>query len=267
MPTSAPDSFLDLLVRDHAGYDFDWRIKSEAESLLQRLLAMLFPHFGEPGWQCPLTLARCAARLEEDLAGAVGPEAAAQLFRSLPDAYAALLADLDGLESSDPAAQSRDEVMLAYPGFLAVCVHRLAHALPAPLVPRIWSEWAHRQTGIDIHPKAQISAPIIIDHGTGVVIGETTVIGPGVRLYQGVTLGALSVSKDQASAKRHPTIEANVTIYAGATILGGDTVIGEGSVIGGSAWVTRSVPPHSVITRGIALKDATEEAESALNDS
>lgn len=264
MPTSAPDSFLDRLVADHAGYAFDWRIKSEAESLLTRLLAMLFPHFGEPGWQCPLTLARCAARLETDLAAAVGAEAAADLFAGLPEIYGAMLADLDGLESTDPAARSRDEVMLAYPGFLAVCVHRLAHALPAPLVPRIWSEWAHRQTGIDIHPRAQIAAPLIIDHGSGVVIGETAVIGPGVKLYQGVTLGALSVSKDQASAKRHPTIEANVTIYAGATILGGDTLIGEGSVIGGSAWVTRSVPPHSVITRGNTPNAATTEPDSAL---
>ncbi len=267
MPSSAPDSFLDQLVRDHGGYAFDWRIKSEAESLLVRLLAMLFPHFGDPGWHCPLTLDQCAARLEEDLAAVVGKEPAAELFRALPGAYQAMLTDLAGLEASDPAAQSRDEVMLAYPGFLAVCVHRLAHALPAALVPRIWSEWAHRQTGIDIHPGAQIAAPIIIDHGTGVVIGETTVIGPGVRLFQGVTLGALSVSKDQATEKRHPTIEANVTIYAGAAILGGDTVIGEGSVIGGSAWVTRSTPPNSVITRGNTPKAATSGAEMALKKS
>jgi serine O-acetyltransferase len=142
--------------------------------------------------------------------------------------------------------------------------------LPARIIPRIWSEWAHRQTGIDIHPSARIAAPLIIDHGTGIVIGETAEIGPRVRLYQGVTLGALSVEKSLAGEKRHPTIESDVTIYAGATILGGETVVGRGSLIGGNAWVTRTVPPGSVVVRTNTPKapeGATADPIEALRDS
>ena len=158
---------------------------------------------------------------------------------SLADHIAAIL-------EGDPAADSEDEVVLAYPGFLATAVHRFAHELyrlNVPVFPRVVSEWSHRETGIDIHPGATIGRAFAIDHGTGVVIGETSVIGDRVRIYQGVTLGALAVSKRLAHTKRHPTIEDDVVIYAGATILGGETVIGRGSVIGGNVWLTHSVPP------------------------
>ena len=152
--------------------------------------------------------------------------------------------------SGDPAAASRDEVIFAYPGFLATAVHRIAHILyrlDVPLVPRLLAEWAHGKTGIDIHPGAQIGASFAIDHGTGIVIGETSVIGERVRVYQGVTLGALAVSKRLAHKKRHPTLGHDVVVYANATILGGSTVVGDGSIIGGNVWLTTSVPPRSVV--------------------
>lgn len=161
---------------------------------------------------------------------------------SCTDARAAL--------EGDPAARSIEEVILSYPGLEALLVHRVAyflHSKGVPIIPRIMSEHIHGKTGIDIHPGARIGEECFIDHGTGVVIGETAVIGRHVKLYQGVTLGALSVKKNMADKKRHPTIEDNVTIYAGATILGGETVIGTGSVIGGNTWITESVPPDSKI--------------------
>ena len=174
-----------------------------------------------------------------------------RFFTALPDIRAALLLDAQAICDGDPAAHSVDEVILAYPGFFATAVYRLAHQLQGcevPLVPRVLTEIAHRDTGIDIHPAARIGASFAIDHGTGIVIGETAVLGERVKLYQGVTLGALSVEKRMARTKRHPTIGDDVVIYANATILGGDTVIGDGSRIGGNVWLTRSVPAHSVVT-------------------
>lgn len=158
-------------------------------------------------------------------------------------------ATLDG----DPAAENVDEIIFSYPGIYAITVHRLAHELhrlAVPVIPRIMSEYAHSRTGIDIHPGAEIGRHFFIDHGTGIVIGETTVIGDNVKIYQGVTLGALSTKggRQLRSSKRHPTIEDNVTIYSGASILGGDTVIGEGSVIGGNVFITKSVTPGTRIS-------------------
>jgi serine O-acetyltransferase len=150
----------------------------------------------------------------------------------------------------DPAAYSLDEVIVTYPGFMAISIHRIAHELykmHVPIIPRMMSEWAHGNTGIDINPGATIGQPFFIDHGTGVVIGETCVIGNNVKLYQGVTLGALNVRKEDAKSKRHPTIEDNVVIYANSTILGGDTIIGHDSIIGGNTWITGSIPPYSVV--------------------
>ena len=152
--------------------------------------------------------------------------------------------------NNDPASKSEIEIILSYPGFFAIAVHRLANTLyklETPILPRLFSEHAHRHTGIDIHPGATIGKNFYIDHGTGIVIGETTIIGSNVKIYQGVTLGAFYVSKDLADQKRHPTIEDNVTIYAGATILGGTTVIGENSVIGGNVWITKSIEPNSIV--------------------
>ncbi len=176
-----------------------------------------------------------------------------RLLHRLPDLRAAIDEDVRAAFANDPAAGSVEEVVFSYPGVLAVTAHRVAHALHGlgvPMIPRILSEHAHSRTGIDLHPGARIGRRFFIDYGTGVVVGATTVIGDDVKLYQGVTLGALSVRVDPgldraAPAKRHPTLEDRVTVYAGATILGGETVVGHDSVIGGNVWLTRSVGPHS----------------------
>ncbi len=179
-----------------------------------------------------------------------------QFLETIPEIRTMLATDVEAAYDGDPAALNVDEVILAYPGLLAISVHRLAHALyilNVPLMPRIMSEWAHAKTGIDIHPGARIGPNFFIDHGTGVVIGETTEIGDHVKIYQGVTLGALSFPKDERGrvirgTKRHPTVSDGVTIYANAIILGGDTAIGQGSVIGGGVFLTSSVPPNSLVT-------------------
>jgi len=175
---------------------------------------------------------------------------ATAFFGSLPEIHRQLMIDATAIERGDPAAESVDEVILAYPGFLAIAVYRIAYRfseLGVPILPRVLTEWAHERTGIDIHPGATLGHPVVIDHGTGIVVGETAIIGNNVKLYQGVTLGALSVTKSLASTKRHPTIEDDVVIYANATILGGETVIGRGSVIGGNVWLTSSIPPDSIV--------------------
>lgn len=173
-----------------------------------------------------------------------------ELVAVLPTVHAQSLEDAEAILAGDPAAESLDEVIAAYPGFLAIATHRLAHAvcgLDVPIVPRLMAELAHSRSGIDIHPGAKIGRSLCIDHGTGVVIGETAVIGDDVKLYQGVTLGALSVSKAAAGTKRHPTIGDRVVIYANATVLGGDTTIGSDSIVGGNVFLTSSVPPDSVV--------------------
>ena len=174
----------------------------------------------------------------------------------LPEIKRLLLLDVEALYEGDPAAVCREEVMITYPGFRAICIFRIAHelyVLKAPLIPRIMTEYAHEKTGIDIHPGATVGEYFFIDHGTGIVIGETTVIGNHVKLYQGVTLGAKSFELDEngnpvKNIKRHPNIGNHVVIYANATILGGDTYIGDNSVIGGNTWLTRSVEAGSVVT-------------------
>jgi serine O-acetyltransferase len=171
-------------------------------------------------------------------------------FNDLQHIHARLMEDVNAMYSGDPAAKSEREVIRTYPGFYAIAAYRIAHALHLKHVkgiPRVITEHAHSKTGIDIHPGAKIGNHFCIDHGTGVVIGETCVIGNHVKIYQGVTLGALSVNKEDALRKRHPTIEDNTVIYAGATILGGETIIGHDSIIGGNVWITRSVPPSSKI--------------------
>jgi serine O-acetyltransferase len=181
-------------------------------------------------------------------------EVVLRLLRRIPELRRILNADILAAFEGDPAAKSVEEIVFSYPVVEAITAHRIAHVLYServPIVPRIIAEHAHGLTGVDIHPGAQIGPGFFLDHGTGVVIGETSIIGRHVKMYQGVTLGALSTRRsecdDPARQKRHPTIESNVTIYAGATILGGDTVIGEGSVIGGNVWLVRSVPPNSKI--------------------
>lgn len=183
-----------------------------------------------------------------------GQAKALDMLDSIPEIRRILSTDVQATFEGDPAAKSHDEIIFSYPGIFAMMVHRIAHRLfelEIPLLPRIMSEHAHSLTGIDIHPGATIDERFVIDHGTGVVIGETTQIGKNVRIYQGVTLGALSLPKNAGEQyrgkKRHPTIEDNVIIYSGATILGGQTIIGARSVIGGNVWLTESVPPDTTV--------------------
>ena len=200
-----------------------------------------------------------------------GQQEAIRFLKRLPEIRKTLTTDVQAAYDGDPAAKTIDEVVISYPGVLAITIHRVAHQLwrqEIPLLPRVISEYAHSITGIDIHPGATIGRSFFIDHGTGVVIGETTEIGEQVRIYQGVTLGALSLPKEEVEQlrhkKRHPTIEDDVTIYAGATILGGETVIGSGSVIGGSVWITSSVPPGTKVFLAppkLVYKNSAPEAD------
>jgi serine O-acetyltransferase len=204
----------------------------------------------------------------------------AQVFlRRLPQIRDLLIRDVQAAFDGDPAALNLDEIILAYPGVLAVSVYRIAHALydlGVPMMARIMTEWAHSKTGCDIHPGATIGAAFFIDHATGVVIGETTVIGDGVKLYQGVTLGALSFPRDAKGQiirgkKRHPTVESGATLYANATVLGGQTVVGADSVIGGSVFLTRSVPPRSRVSLKepelrVATRDGAAEPDAIYFD-
>jgi len=199
---------------------------------------------------------KAARDLETDFE-AEGQAIAVRLLESIPDLRQVLVDDAQAAYEGDPAARGLDEILFCYPGVSAVTVFRIAHELykaGVPLIPRMMTEYAHAKTGIDLHPGATIGRRFFIDHGTGVVIGETTHIGEGVKVYQGVTLGALSFPRDESTGelvrgtKRHPTIEDNVVIYANATILGGKTVIGHHSVVGSSAWITRSIAPYTVVT-------------------
>jgi serine O-acetyltransferase len=245
-------AFLDRLGAARRAHQLPPRLRETAEEFGRAALGFLFPHFAPALHPARPEIAAEAARLRVLLSDAV-PQAdrVDRFFAGLPPIYEALLADADAMYQGDPAATSLDEVILGYPGFFAIAIYRIAHALHelgVPLFPRLLTEFGHRETGIDIHPAAEIGVRFAIDHGTGVVIGETAVLGDRVKLYQGVTLGAASVRKSLSQTKRHPTIGNNVVIYANATILGGDTVVGDDSIIGGNVWLTHSVPPKSVIT-------------------
>ena len=230
---------------------------------VDELICLLFPQRGSLGAQNPentdallLELKRrfneyldSLSRLDSSLKND-GAQRVEQFFNSFPEIAKKLDADVQAAYLGDPAAYSKEEVIITYPGFYAVCIYRFAHSLwnlKVPLLLRLMSEYAHEKTGIDIHPGAQIDESFFIDHGTGVVIGETAIIGKNVKIYQGVTLGALSVKKKLQSTKRHPTIEDDVVIYANSIILGGETTVGKGSVIGGNVWLTQSMPAGSVV--------------------
>ena len=241
-------------------------------SLITGLLQILFPQLSDKRYTRMSEFEQDYANLNTELVNILTDlngqlnkdvqELANTFFQQLPHIRAKLLMDADAMMSGDPAAISNAEVIRTYPGFYAVAVYRLANALfhlEVPLVPRILTEHAHNRTGIDIHPGATIGDNFCIDHGTGVVIGGTAHIGKNVKIYQGVTLGALSVKKEMASTKRHPTIKDNVVIYAGATILGGNTVIGKDSIIGGNVWITKSVLPKS----RVYYKGLNQEAKMA----
>jgi len=247
----------------------------EVVQFFDNLLDLLFPQFSESRYtdetsvelridelkkELRLLLAKNTECMKSQEEGVVD-----EIFSEFPGIRSQLLLDIEAIYLGDPAAKSREEVIRSYPGFYAISAHRIAHfllTLGIKLIPRIISENAHRRSGIDIHPGAEIGNHFCIDHGTGIVIGETTVIGERVKIYQGVTLGGLSVKKEDARKKRHPTIEDNVVLYAGATILGGDTVIGEGSIIGGNVWLTKSVPPGSKIYYQAKMTNTKGEGET-----
>jgi len=238
---------------------------------LSALKKCLFPSVEVPKeedrkyfWQC----------IEQELAELLRPvsttamevcETTADFLHNVPELYERILEDAHMLLRFDPAARSLGEVIHYYPGFHAIFVYRFAHQLyeqNVPVLPRMLAEIAHTETGIDIHPGANIGRSFFIDHGTGIVIGETTDIGERVRIYQGVTLGALTVRKEDARIKRHPTIEDDVVLYAGSTILGGKTVIAHSSVVGGNVWLTHSVPAYSRVyhTSRVEIRNAQEAA-------
>jgi serine O-acetyltransferase len=242
--------------------------KQKIQQFVDDLIELLFPHFcGEYEYFAAQEIEGKLSLLERDLKKLLKcqqPDKAkeidqitARFFKKVPDLYHKLRLDAQAIHEGDPASESLDEVISAYPGFFAIYTYRIAHEFyltGIPILPRMLSEYAHFRTGIDIHPGAKIGNSFFIDHGTGIVIGETTFIGENVKIYQGVSLGALSVTKDMSKVKRHPTIEDNVIIYGNATILGGKTVIGHDSIIGGNVWLTESVPPFSIVYHKSEIK-------------
>ncbi|WP_375418257.1 serine acetyltransferase [uncultured Hymenobacter sp.] len=268
------DAFVQELAQAHAGTETALPGPAFCE-LADHLLALLFPERASRPLRHPDAIAATLHQLADDLSDllaqvpalpALPATLAAELLRHLPELRHNLLLDAQAILAADPAAQGLAEVVSTYPGFYATALHRLAHALHrrgVPRLPRLLSEYAHQRTGIDIHPGAKIGAAFCIDHGTGLVIGETAEIGQHVQIFQGVTLGALSVAKHLQGLKRHPTIEDYVVIYAGATILGGSTVVGTRSIIGGNVWLTESVPSHSRVYHKaqIHVTRSADEAE------
>jgi serine O-acetyltransferase len=250
--------------------------KSQVFSFADDLSVYLFPVLADVQEPCEETcIERILLQLEDILysyeTGLSDVRRTTQEFKeSLPGLYRDLVADATAICDGDPAASSVEEVIMSYPGFYAVMIYRIAHELDrlhVPFIPRMLTEYAHGKTGIDINPKATIGKSFCIDHGTGIVIGETTIIGDSVKIYQGVTLGALSVSKSCAGSKRHPTIGDHVTLYSGCTILGGETVIGHDSVVGGNVWLIHSVEPHSLVINQdkIRLIDKSVDVNDIIN--
>ena len=268
--------FLASMREERARHDSARPLRALAEEFAMVALALMFPQFAHPQRPGPSGVAQEAARLVALLEEALDPlvpqaaRCAASVLERLPIVREMLMQDATAILNADPAATDFDEVIIAYPGFLAIAIHRLAHEMylrRVPLFPRVLSEWAHRETGIDIHPGATIGLSFAIDHGTGVVIGETSQIGDRVRIYQGVTLGAHAVSKKLQNSKRHPTIGNDVVIYANATILGGSTEVGDGSVIGGNVWLTTSVPAGSVVQFVSTVEPGTAPASKKSSGS
>ena len=258
------DAFIEELITRHRSVNEFLPGMSDTQNFTDNLIQLLFPNnpcdrpeqYRIRFRESRLQLEKLMLSLDDRLSGEPGKQSDL-FYESLPAVYENLVRDAEAINQFDPAVSSLQEVICAYPGFYAIAVYRIANQLlrqGIPLLPRIMSEHAHTKTGIDIHPGATIGESFFIDHGTGVVIGETTNIGNNVKIYQGVTLGALMVKKSMASRKRHPTIQDNVIIYAGSTVLGGETVIGHDSVIGGNVWLTESVPPHSVVYHTSTVK-------------
>lgn len=270
------DPFLKTLFEAHC---CNKRLPSpdSVSQLADHLLQLLFPELSEKRYtslrelqqdyeQTRLEFFRMMEIIEKVFPLKYNPQEIEEVFyKKLPQVRESLLKDAHAICEGDPAATSTQEVIRTYPGFLAIAIYRLAHELytmEVPLIPRVLTEYAHSLTGIEIHPGAKVGEYFCIDHGTGIVIGQTAEIGNYVKLYQGVTLGALSVSKDMKDTKRHPTIEDNVIIYAGATILGGETVVGHDTIIGGSVWLTKSIAPHSRLYHQPQIKQKNDNLKS-----
>lgn len=254
-------------------------LKTEAIDYLNGLIDFLFPHFSNKVYYQTEDILSKLNLLKRDLIqllkllNGIAPKnidsIADEFIHNIPGINKMLWDDAELIYRGDPAAESKDEVILAYPGFMAIVIYRFAHALyelKVPIIPRILTEHAHQLTGIDIHPGASIESPFFIDHGTGIVIGETTIIGKNVKMYQGVTLGALSVDKSLSQVKRHPTIENDVIIYSQAVILGGNTVVGKNSIIGGNTWITKSIPQNSIVYNKSEVKiRSNQEFEETID--
>ncbi|MEO5910196.1 MAG: serine O-acetyltransferase EpsC [Pelobium sp.] len=232
-----------------------------------KLIGLLFPELSDKIFSSPEEIEQEFKELQFNLNNLLDATQACndcsndiiakKFVQKISGLYETLKKDIQALNTGDPAASNEFEVIRTYPGFWAIAFYRIAHELlklETPLIPRILTEFAHSKTGIDIHPGATIGEYLCIDHGTGIVIGETAIIGRNVKLYQGVTLGALSVSKNLAGTKRHPTVEDGVIIYSNATILGGETTIGANSIIGGNVWLTKSVAAHSTVYHTPSIK-------------
>lgn len=254
-----PEKFLVEILNRHVGTQL-FPATSDVKKLFTKIILTLFPEQArrqictldelQSAWESIENGLESLLHIMADKLPDSPQIILAKYMARIPGIYQLLLTDVEAMVNGDPAATTDYEVIRTYPGFYALAFYRLAHGLHAekvPLIPRILTEYAHSKTGIDIHPGATIGQYFFMDHGTGIVIGETCVIGEHVKIYQGVTLGALSVDKSMASQKRHPNIEDGVVIYAGATILGGDTVVGANSIIGGNVWLTRSVAPNTKI--------------------
>ena len=265
--------FIDRLIQEHSICK-TCPSPEEVSDFFRQLMGLFYLDFA----RTPLTSANAILEEEQRLRGVLNDllmrnpmnavlgtkKICEEFFSFLPSLYDHLNKDIMAIYEGDPACTSRREVIRSYPGFYAIAAYRVAHKLIGQGVedlPRIITEHAHSLTGIDIHPGAQIGAYFCIDHGTGIVIGETCVIHDHVKIYQGVTLGALSVNKADADKKRHPTIEEYCVLYAGATILGGDTTIGAHSIIGGNTWITRSVPPNSKVYYQAAMNNEDGEVD------
>lgn len=253
-------SFANQLLQRRKLHPSKLPVKSVTHTFIKDLLQLIFPHFNEQQYFTAEEIESKMVLLKRNLKLILlslnnGIENRTELiaddfFNQVSEIHDLLWSDAEAIYLGDPAAESIDEVILAYPGFLSIAIYRFAHVLyklKVPILPRIFTEYGHQITGIDIHPGAEIGKSFFIDHGTGIVIGETSVIGNNVKIYQGVTLGALSVDKSLAQTKRHPTIEDNVIIYSNAVILGGETIIGKNSIIGGNTWITKSIPSDSVV--------------------
>ncbi|MBN7813834.1 serine O-acetyltransferase EpsC [Algoriphagus pacificus] len=253
------NSFISKLHQAHQDCS-DCPSPKVVHGFFEDVLGLLFPEFALSKIKGKEEIESKLKQLKETLSSILnrnthlhhkdGNEISSDFFEGLEKVYDWINQDVDAIYEGDPAAKSRTEILRSYPGFYAIAAYRIAHllhTLGVSLIPRMITELAHSRTGIEIHPGAKIGQYFCIDHGTGVVIGETTIIGNHVKIYQGVTLGALSVDKADADVKRHPTIQDNVIIYSGATILGGNTVIGKDSIVGGNVWLTKSVPAGSKV--------------------